>query len=288
MKVEEEFLKSLPAALNLKQRLIFETISFSVDTILIKYNFIVQRLALYNHESIQRLPQNDRIVLFSDLWSMIDQAHNICQMLYNFMNKNLFPEKGMEKVLAIDCTEGDVYDAINHYYKTYYPIISGLRNKMDHLETNINNLSKMKKPLPPVYGALSYLLSSAELLSESKVHIICLTVGAFTHDKHHFQILNLVDYGGKLVVGPIDCMYLNAFDWKLKITELFRDTVKLKQVLNIHLAKKFNESITTFALEHKMDPEELLKHNGGAFTASIELKTNEIIKWNPIPDERTH
>ncbi|HEY9686093.1 MAG TPA: hypothetical protein V6C52_03865 [Coleofasciculaceae cyanobacterium] len=256
---ETEFLRAIPLSLDLKQRIALEAVSFSLDAIIGSYNQIVYLLSQFSHSKISDINREERVYIFTNIWTMIDQTHLINQLLkeiYTPMKKH--PEED-DLHLGVVIDEKKELEFIDTYLATYSAVISDLRNKMDHLRVNLNNLSNAKK-IEPIHGSLSYICSNIEELRQEGIfHIVVLFTGNLTHKNHKLPVINPTKYAGEDINVPVDCLMLSAFGRKIYISELFTDTTKLKDTLNNVFGKRVKESLLQYAQENNLDTQEICK-----------------------------
>lgn len=75
----DAFLRRLPQILDSEQRIRLEALVFSADTIDVSYAAIVALTSKYA-ESITNITRTDRIRLFANVWTIVDQLHSCRQL----------------------------------------------------------------------------------------------------------------------------------------------------------------------------------------------------------------
>jgi hypothetical protein len=98
-----------------------------------------------------------------------------------------------------------------------------MRNRMDHLAQNFQNISKKKGIVPPIFGALSWFVvdDTRCVIKENEVLVgggfsVAIMAGTQSTDETLFSVVNPVGRNFELPVGLFE---LTAFDWTLKIDE---------------------------------------------------------------------
>ena len=90
-----------------------------------------------------------------------------------------------------------------------YEEVSLLRDKINHIHSNIGNFSRKKSRIPPMQGFLSYAFLNVKptvrndvVEIEKDFFIVNMNVGSLTHDKHTGRASNPV---GKNIELPVGC-----------------------------------------------------------------------------------
>ncbi|MGH1456583.1 MAG: hypothetical protein ACRBDI_07370 [Alphaproteobacteria bacterium] len=265
-----DFLGNLPRTFNPKQRIAFEAIGFSIEAVHLRYCSILDQLSQYNdHEILNQIPALERVNLFSNIWSMIDQAHAINQLLYQSAKKNK-GAKADDFGVSLEGTK--VASAIEEYHSSFSGVLKSLRDNMDHLAGNLDKLAAKKGSQDPMYGSLSYILSNPEGLSNKKMGVVVLSSGSFIREKHNFNAVNPANLGGKSISVPVDHLELSAFGYKIDLSELYHKIMQLKHLVNTEMAKIFEKEFKKYADDKGIKYEDMFMSLPGAFTGYMQMK----------------
>lgn len=208
---DDSFLRKLPQVYVPENRMQTEALLMAADIIEICYDQIHAVTERYQEKILDIRPK-ERVKIFSDLWTIVDQLHVVRQVLPVLAD-------GLEE--AVDfCAE--------HEAATL------MRNRMDHLHQAIPNLVKSKKRRPPVFGSLSYVTIPTSVIDEmfprplqqlKKAGVVTLLAGTITD--HTVPAVNPI---GKQIRGLSGAFRFDAFGYHLDIDEMMR---KLNRVLLI-------------------------------------------------------
>ena len=130
-----------PAAISLKTRLCLEAIAFSIRAIMGALGTI-QRIVGAHAENPASISDEERIDLFLSAWAIIDQIHMLRKLLTQIDDPKREP----------------------NYVKLFqvrYNNATMIRNKMDHLTTNLRNAAASKKRTANIFGSISYMITDA-------------------------------------------------------------------------------------------------------------------------------
>lgn len=194
------FLRQLPVCVPDDVRIIFDAIVVASDVI--AQAFSVLRTSACQIDIEKDLEDIIRARLIGQCWAIIDQLHTIRQLVTLQAGKELGPKT--EAFLEISST------------------VHKLRNKMDHLRTNIGNLSKQKGALIPIFGVVSYIYTT----DSSGKNILC--VSAMAGSLHGEDSIPMVDPTDRVMYPPVDHFQLYAFGEKFEIEPSltsFRDLI---------------------------------------------------------------
>lgn len=133
---EEDIWRNLPLEFPTEDRLRVEAITFATDILCLALSDLRQ-IARPLGKDATNITFEQRMRMFSHCWTIVDQMHAIRQML----NRMLDGEPGPEQALFL----------------REYDVSRALRNKMDHLNGNIKNLSASGLQMP-VHGVFSYFV----------------------------------------------------------------------------------------------------------------------------------
>lgn len=228
---ETSILRNIPWGIRTDDRIKLQAMAFAIDAIYLRHSWILNWATRCKRESFANTPHHERLELFLNLWSIIDQVDILRQLLSKL---------------------GHI-PSINEFLKTA-EISKLMRDKMDHLPEMVPNLAKKTKPSPPIYGAFSFgrfYLDQAGIDIEN-VEIYSITAGSFTH-KTHYWPLPAPATAGKILEIPVGMFEFSVFDWTLDVSSMVRNLPLLVNVLSANLESALkevaaNENIDTAAL----------------------------------------
>lgn len=188
---DQSFLRRLPVALIAKERLRFDAIVTASDISQQSFNSL-RKIALEIKDDISELGNEGRAFALSQCWTLVDQLHAIRQLL--IPPAKLAAKPGPFTKALLDSTK----------------VASLLRNKMDHLSENLQNLSAQKGPRSPLYGSLSYFYSETYPLTGGS--IVTIMSGAL-HGEDTLPCVNPLERSITLPVGQFT---LTAFQLSIE------------------------------------------------------------------------
>lgn len=147
----ESYLRRLQAALSAKTRLELDAIVFASDVISICYTRL-ERLG--EPDALADVGDAVRVSAIADAWTVIDNVHVIRQLFWRSRKGEMGPQTAAWHA----ATES----------------ASLLRNGMDHVASNLNNLVRRTGTPPPALGALFIQRTT----TRPRVAISCLTLTA--------------------------------------------------------------------------------------------------------------
>lgn len=240
---ENSFLRKIPWAFKTKDRMELEAIAFAIDAIYLRHRRILNWAAKCEPESFSKTPHNERLELFLDLWSIVDQVYVLRKLL---------------KKLSYLTSVAEFFNITKD--------ADCMRNGMDHLPVNISNISSKKKSMP-VYGALSfgrfYWDSSGVNIEDFEIYTI--TAGSLTHKSHEWPVPNPAT-SGRILEIPVGMFEFSSFDRTLDISSLVRS---LKAIINIS-DKNIERTIRDFAAKEGSDAETLIADHAGSITTVMQ------------------
>jgi hypothetical protein len=270
---EGNFLHNLPKALTPKQRVALEAISFALDSIEQNYLRLIEYLSNFpNPKLVLNLQRRDRVSIFTDIWTIIDNCHSILQLISGFEKKN---KKEQEKVLdfVIDGRGSKTNIAVKEYFQAYNETIRTLRNKMDHLSGNLSAIIEKRTPQEPLFGSLSYILSNPQDCASHEFDVVVVASTVFTGGVHTFSALNPADIRRKIIFHPVDHLQFSAFgSTKIKLTDLYEDSMNIRNIMNTDMADGFAESLRKYASENGMNEKELFETLPGEMVFGMHVK----------------
>jgi hypothetical protein len=226
MFAENSLIERPPEIFEMKLRLSLEAIAFSIRAILTSLSAI-EEICGYLNKS-HRLPDNSHTVLCMNCWSIIDQTNMLC-LLLNFLDNGRS-------------------EYISKFVKKHQ-IMKKLRDKMDHLNSNIPNLAAKKKTQSTIFGCLSFFQYPAIREDGSEDDSFGVIYGipfGSSIREYGFRAPNPF---GKTISARLSLFTFSAFDLTVSMDELSNDIRDLIINLEGHLS-----SLITKAVEdHKPD-----------------------------------
>ena len=186
---DDSYLRKLPVALPLKERMRFDAIVTSADIINQAYNALRQ-LSMDAGIDLDKFTNSARAYALSQCWTLVDQIHAARQLL--------LPPRGMDGGTLTQA----FLDASSPATK--------LRNDMDHLADKLDNLSKRKGLRLPVFGCLSYYYSAEPGADEG--YTVTIMSGAL----HGDDLMPSVNPFNKHFTPPTGLFTFWAFDNELE------------------------------------------------------------------------
>jgi len=191
---ENSFLRKIPLAYETQGRMELEAIAFATNSIYLKHSQIYNWAIACDSASFSNVPYQERLDLFLNLWSIVDQADALRRLL----------QKGKASLVISD-------------FLAIADPAQQMRNKMDHLPQNIPNMAGKSGKVLPIYGVFSFgkFWLSKDGISVDDFEIYTITAGSLTHKTHQWPIAT--PSPGKLLQIPIGMFEFSAFDCTLDI-----------------------------------------------------------------------
>ena len=183
------YLRRLPIALVLKERMRFDAIVTASDIIGQAINSLRQFTAEVGID-LGKFSNGGRAFALSQCWTLVDQLHAVRQLLK--------PPRGKEP---------------GPFAKTFLDAAlpaTNLRNVMDHLAGNLDNLSQLKGSKLPLFGSLSYFYSPAP--SPIGGNIVTIMSGAL----HGNDLMPCINPCGRDITLPTGLFTLSASEHELE------------------------------------------------------------------------
>lgn len=196
----DSFVVRPPAVLAREQAICLEAISLCMRSILLALNAVKQSTIDFEPSKDNVVSEDKRVLLFFGLWGVVDQLHMLRNLLVRFAPG---PRSKIVQSFVDD-----------------WEVASTVRNKMDHLHTNLPNLAESKAKRPTTFGALSYFRADQPKINGRVVagRIITIPLGSISHAPLEFHAVNPA---GRAITLPIDLFQFSAFDSRLPIYKLF-------------------------------------------------------------------
>jgi hypothetical protein len=163
-----------PKLFLLRDRLCLEAIAYSMDSISASLEFIQCLTAKYSDAEFgPSFSEQELRALCSDVWNVVDQLHMLRKLL-----EQLDPQRA----------------GIPGEFAKKYGVATEIRNKMDHLHQNLDNLANAKSGRSTIFGSLSYVANPRFEEEEGsrvfKGKIVTQPFGDLTHAIHSMGSVN--------------------------------------------------------------------------------------------------
>lgn len=246
--------RMLPSSLHLEERLRWEAIVFACDSIAHSYIRLVELGVKVGSPAL--LP-GERIGLFQHAWTIIDEVHQLRQLL---------PGTGFAIPELIE-------------FVGQFEAATLLRNRRDHVDKQLSNLASRKGFHSGLNGSLSFVLFRKDDIDMTPTgpvpksgFFVMLQSGPVAPNEQVGSIRVPERYA-----LPIGNFVLHAFDRDFDLDELVRGLSKLVPRLDKEVGLRLEKSISAAAAESGRSPEELRKHRGGGLTMMLKfnLAANE-------------
>ena len=240
---ENSFLRKIPWAIKTSDRMELEAIAFAIDAIYLRHRRILDWATKCEPESFSNTPHNERLELFLDIWSIVDQVYVLRQLLGKLSHLPSVAE-----------------------FISFAEVAGHTRNGMDHLPQNISNIAPKKKPMP-VYGAFSFgrFYWDSSGINIENCEIYTITAGSLTHRLHKWPVPNPA-MSGRVLEIPVGMFEFSSFDRTLDISSLVRS---LKAIINIS-DKNIERIIRDFAAKEGSDVEALIADYADSITTVMQ------------------
>jgi hypothetical protein len=243
----DAFLRRLPKTLNPRERLALEALVFSADSIDASYQSIISLTSALG-EKIPEIQRIQRSLLFTFAWSIIDHLHVCRQLLSSLGVKTKTAAKFVKETERA----------------------TDLRNKMDHLKGNIDNLTKSKRPRPPLFGAITYIyISEATDGNALMGGTVLISAGTWSHSLK----MEMLNPAGRPLRLPVSGFQLEAFDKKVSIERAAHALRDLITDLNHTVEEVSRERLHNIAQEKGIPVERLSENFGEGLAVFLAFKT---------------
>jgi hypothetical protein len=210
--------------------------------------------------------------IFTNCWSIVDQCHMLRKLLEELPHAESNP----------------LTDFVSKFESATL-----IRNRMDHLHSQLGNLANTKEQRPPILGVLSYCrLEESDLavgqdgtLRPVGCEIVTLAAGNLAMTNHSFEAVNPA---GKIITAPVGLFQFEAFDQKLDISELRSGLDDVVKFFDTKVRKNVEDSIREQANEHGLDPETLIAERiAGGLRVFLHIRFDIPTEGNGFPIETT-
>ena len=220
---EKQFLQALPSAIKLEQRYALEAIGHSLTAIRISYKRL-QSHALY-HDAIECSEIECRASWFVDAWAIVDATYALSTLLRS-KQANLSPPGSSR-------------------YEEEFNTASLIRNKLDHLAQNLNNLSSRNLKVLPVFGLLSYFKTK-----QGGGDMVLVTSVFIAGDGS----ISIPNPAGHEIEAPVGYFHFSAFDLVSNLSKLNLYATELLNFLNGDYARLAYDQLRDAAKLNGIDP----------------------------------
>jgi hypothetical protein len=252
---ENSFFKKIPQAIDLEQRLVWEAAGWAIQMMGLSYDRLKTAASNIDVASTD-YPTSLATEMFACCWSIIDQCHMLRKLL--------------ERVFVLP--DGEVAQFIKKF-----ETVTFIRNVMDHLPQNINNVANKKQPIPPIFGALSFCSVADDDVSSidnkgapaiKGCSVVTLTAGALTHPKHNFQVVSPT---GRIIELPVGGFQFMAFEYRVDLSDLMADLASLVAHFDNVVKPEQERQLRNFAQENNLDEDKVVNEHSGAFCVILRL-----------------
>jgi hypothetical protein len=264
-------LRKLPVIIEAQQRLRLESLVFSIDLLTLAFASL-RDLAARLGSNVVDLSDTERMAMFLHAWTMVDQVHVIRQLLR-------------------DLSDGEMGKTLGKFYSDFEGA-HHLRNKMDHLRMNIQNLATRKGMRAPLFGAISYLVVEPHQVTqhEAKCSIngataITIMAGSVPDGKSLFPIA----VAPRQI--PVSAFKLFAFDREIDLEDAFIQLQVVMTKLGEMLAAQLTEHVDAISKTSEATIEQLmaaLPMSGGMIIAATIQYGDETTTTEPKGSLTTH
>jgi hypothetical protein len=245
---DDAFLRKLPSTVERAEAVQLEALVFSADAVEVSMN-AMRRVTIAHREKITEAPRHASTELFISAWTIVDCIHVVRQVL-----------RAM-----------DYQTPLAVAFQSKYESATKLRNKMDHLTGNADNLAKAKSRAP-IFGAIGYVCIPENGMSfedgqlqVTNGGIVSIIAGSFDNGK----TARLVNPLGRELAVPVGGFELDAFNEKIELEQAENDLRELITEIN----SRFHERMVKFAeeasVEHGVPVDKIMAHGAGWLTVYL-------------------
>ena len=253
---ENSFFKKIPLAIDLRQRLIWEGAGWAIQMIALSYDKL-KAVASQVDPTSGQYPTSLAPEMFACCWSIVDQCHMLRKIL--------------ERVPLLS-------DGLAAKFIEKFKSVTFIRNAMDHLHQNINNVASKKDPIAPIFGALSFCAIANDDVSSSTsdsgipiisgCQVITLTAGALTHPQHSFQVLSPA---GRITEIPVGMFQFMAFERRVDFSDMIVDLTSLVAHFDNVVKPDQEQQLREFARMNNLDEDKVVSEHSTAFAVTMKI-----------------
>lgn len=212
------FFRRLPVCLAPKDRIQLQTLIFACDVLNAVTHRMQAKLAELTSKNKVDLTRHLKVLIISDAWSAVDSIHVIRQTLKSLRPSTLPAESADWLIRSKPATL--------------------MRNRMDHLSSLFDNLSKRVGKTMPLFGAITYVQSRPKN-GFYEIDYLTITSGwsaeGVTWHTPAFKVNEPPD-------GP--ALHFQAFNYEIDLTAIMLDALKIigamshwaEQILQQHIS----------------------------------------------------
>jgi hypothetical protein len=240
----DSFLRRLPHVVSTQQRLAWDAIVMASDIMTdafcrIRNEAIARGLDFNCIEELGIAPS------IGACWAIVDQLHAVRQLMSFITNSK--PPLGPLTQAFMDASENT----------------NEMRNKMDHLRTNMGNLSAMKGPRSPLFGSLSYFhIADSE---KETGHSVVLYSGALIGETR----VKFANPTERTFVLPVGLFEFSAFGRDLLLETTLCALLDLISAVAPDFENQIENQCRKHALENGLNLDELLTPGRGSFAVAM-------------------
>jgi len=228
---EEAFLRRMPRAIDLEERLLMDGLVTSADLAAFAFGRLRERLAQYEAGQGTGAPDRIKILELAHFsWAIVDQIHNF---------------RSTARRLSFPASER--YEA---FIKRTADVTT-MRNGMDHMFANTRNRAKKKKAGFLPYGHLSYVVPVGLGLAFNVINLGSIQEESF--------ISPLVDTHQVPDEG-ICRISLAAFDQQIYLDEILSSLEEIIIEIDAFYEERITEQIRAICRQENIDPEKVLAY----------------------------
>src|SRR5258705_2842557 len=179
------FLRAVPDVVAGPERLRFDALAFSGDALCHGWN-TVREIAAHVGKEPSKLTNRLRAAMMVAAWSIVDHLNVVRQIVSAFGPADQEPGPLTKRLLSLTETA------------------RVLRNKMDHLNSNIGNIANAKGTKSALFCTLSYFYTDSPLEGG---YMMLVQTGLL----HGSESWNIVNPAGRKFYPPADMFELTAF-----------------------------------------------------------------------------
>lgn len=191
---DEAFLRNVPRVIDLESRLKWEVLVNASDAIAFAYSQLLSVLTVVSKLADYKDAEPYRRTVSVYCWTIIDQSHAIFQIL-----------RGFDRI-----QEGEIDTLLS----TYGQVISNMRNGMDHIHQQINNISKKKDAGYGIYGSIAF---TTPIKSDGAYAFVNFALGGMQFNE---QIGCSIDIHAVPLLDQIGNISFASFDVNVNFSEL--------------------------------------------------------------------
>lgn len=252
---DESILRRVPTSVPLKERLTADALVLSADVLMHAYRTL-QEIAQHVGVDIEKVDRRIRAGIISAAWTIVDQLYAVRQL--------------------IGAPQDQMGPLTTAFYEASEPAFR-LRNKMDHLASNLNNLANATGHRSPLFGSLTYF--HIDKMPPTGGTMVTIMTGSI----HGNISMPIVNPAGRPVTYPVDLFELTAFGITLPLGPPLAALKAYIQATEEDAETALREGALKASKEQGIPAEELLAHMGNDFAFAVHIKFNTADDSAPPP-----